>query len=109
MGFCLGIRSALSEREDLIEKLQAIAAKLATTSVARHEFFRHAKVSERRVLRLFGSYNELVKAAGLVPRIFPSPDSPTYSDKQLLAEVARVLRLPGAKPTRVFFEQNAKV
>lgn len=105
----LSERNALPEKEELIERLRAIASELGTTSVPFHEFRKRAKVSERKVVLLFGSYNDLVKAAGLAPRTFPSRDSPTYTDQQLLAEVVRVLRLPQAKPTRIFFEQNANV
>jgi hypothetical protein len=99
----------MSERDELIERLQGVAEDLGVRSVPRHEFLRRSGVSERVVLRLFGSYNALVEAAGLEPRTFPSSDAPTYSDDDLLAEVLRVLRLPGSKLTRVFFEQNADV
>lgn len=99
----------MDEKQVLIQKLQSIAKELDTTTVARHEFLRRAGVSERKVQRLFGSYNELVSAAGLNPRRFPTSDAPAYSDQDLLSEVVRVLRLPNAKFTRVFFEQNASV
>src|SRR5947209_3747884 len=98
----------MSDKEELIRKLQEIAGALDASSVPRHEFLRRTGLSERKVQRLFGSYNALVEAAGLEPRIFPSSDAPTYSDGELLAEVVRILRLPEAKPTRIFFEQNAK-
>jgi hypothetical protein len=99
----------MDEKQALIETLQRIATDLGVTTVARHEFLRRAGVSERKVQRLFGSYNDLVSAAGLNPRAFPTSDAPTYSDQDLLNEVVRVLRLPNSKLTRVFFEQNASV
>lgn len=98
----------MSEKEEIVAKLKEIAGDLGASSVPRHEFLRRTGLSERKVQRLFGSYNALVEAAGLEPRIFPTSDVPTYSDGELLAEVTRILRLPDAKPTRIFFEQNAK-
>lgn len=97
----------MDERQELIETLQHIAKDLGATTVARHEFLRRSGASERKIQRLFGSYNDLVLAAGLSPRAFPTSDAPTYSDEHLLNEVVRVLRLPNSKLTRVFFEQNA--
>ena len=99
----------MEDRHEIIAKLKEIAAQLGTTSVPRHQFLRHSKVSERRIMKLFGSYNELVTAAGLRARQFPTADTPTFSDNELLDEIVRILRLPDSKPTRIFFEQNAKV
>lgn len=99
----------MDEKQTLITQLQDIAKVLGGKSVARHEFLRRSGVSERKIQRLFGSYNGLIREAGLNPRAFPIADTPIYSDKDLLNEVVRVLRLPNSKLTRVFFEQNAKI
>ncbi|MBN1928827.1 MAG: hypothetical protein JW764_04745 [Chlorobiaceae bacterium] len=98
----------MSDKEEMIEQIKGIAGKLGASSVPRHEFLKRTGFSERKIQSLFGSYNELVKAAGLKPRIFPTSDVPMYSDRELLDEVARILRLPEAKLTRIFFDQNAK-
>lgn len=98
----------MSEKEEIVAKLKEIAGDLGASSVPRHEFLRRTGLSERKVQNLFGSYNALVEAAGLEPRTFPTSDVPMYSDGELLEEVVRILRLPDAKPTRIFFEQNAK-
>lgn len=95
----------MDERQKLIDLIQGIAKDLGTTTVARREFLRRSGVSERKIMLLFGSYNDLVLAAGLDPRAFAS----TYSDDDLLKKVVRVLRLPNAKCTQVFFEQNANI
>lgn len=100
---------SMDEKQTLIETLQGIAMDLGTTTVARHEFLRRSGASERKIQRLFGSYNDLVVAAGLSPRVFPTSDAPIYSDEDLLNEVVRVLRLPNSRLTRVFFEQSASV
>jgi hypothetical protein len=99
----------MDERQALIDQLQSIAKELGTTTVARHEFLRRSGASERKIQRIFGSYNEFVRAAGLSPRAFPTSDAPIYSDEDLLNEVVRVLRLANSRLTRVFFEQNASV
>lgn len=94
-------------KEDMIVKLQELARKYETESIARHQFLRESGFSERQIGKLFGTYNGLVQAAGLRPRIFPVPDKPTHSDDFLLQEIVRVLRLPESKMTRIFFDQNA--
>ncbi len=99
----------MDEKQTIIAKLQSIAKDLGAAAVARHEFLRRSGVTERKVQRLFGSYNDLVLAAGLSPRAFPSSDSPAYSDRDILNEVVRVIRLPNSKLTRVFFDQHANI
>jgi hypothetical protein len=95
-------------KEDLIVLIQEVSRRAGTSTVPRHQFLREAKVSERMVQRLFGTYNALVEAAGLEPMRFPGAGG-TYSDADLLAEVVRVLRLPEAKMTQVFFDQHGEV
>ena len=99
----------MSEKDDFIQKIREIAEALGTKSVPRHEFLRQTGISERKIQLLFETYNGLVEAAGLEPRKPIPKDSPIYSNQELLEEVIRVIRLPGAKLTRVFFEQNAGV
>jgi hypothetical protein len=97
------------ETAELIGTLRRIAAELGTDSVSRPEFLRRSGFSERKVQRLFGGYNRFVEAAGLVPRRFSTSDAPMYSDEDMVDEVVRVLRLPGSKLTRIFFEQNSRI
>jgi hypothetical protein len=96
-------------RSKLINAMREIAKDLGSDTVPRNEFRRRTSASERKIQILFGSYNALVEAAGLRARQFPTSDSPTYSDQGLITEVIRVLRLPNAKLSRVFFEQHGKV
>jgi hypothetical protein len=98
----------MDEKERLIQQIKEIAIQMNSTKVPRNEFFKRSGVSERTILKLFSSYNEFVQAAGLVPHVFPKSDNPTYSDKELLNEVMRVIRLSDSKMTRIFFEQNAQ-
>jgi hypothetical protein len=97
------------DRNEMINAMREIAEKLNLSKVPRHQFLQETGLSERQILKTFGSYNALVEAAGLKPTIFPTYDTRLYSDEELLAEIVRVLRLPESKLTRIFFEQNASV
>jgi hypothetical protein len=96
-------------KKELIEKVLSIARELGTNTVSRPDFLRLSGLSERKILRLFGSYNNFIEAAGLVPRRFPSSDAPIYSDDDILNEIVRVLRQPDSKLTRIYFEQNSGI
>jgi hypothetical protein len=54
-------------RDELIEQVRALAARLDSRSVSRSTFNRETGVSEWQVLEEFDSWNELVEVAGLVP------------------------------------------
>jgi hypothetical protein len=97
------------ERNQLIEEIRRISKEIGSEHVPRHEFRRRSGLSERQIQLLFGSYNALAEAAGLETRSFPEAETPQYTDDDLLREVVRVLRLPGSKMTRIFFERHASV
>ena len=97
------------ERNQLIGEIRRISSEIGSKHVPRHEFRRRSGLSERRIQLLFGSYNALAEAAGLETRYFPEADTPLYTDRDLLDEVVRVLRLPASKMTRIFFEQHASI
>jgi Homing endonuclease associated repeat len=50
-----------------------------------------------------------VKAAGLVPGEFPSRRRRGYSSQEVIAEIARVLRLPNSKLTTTFFAEHSRM
>ena len=102
-------KSKAAQKAAMVECLWRIAKELGTTSVSRIEFLRRSRVSDRKLHRLFGRYNELVKAAGLVPRTFPGAGVPTYSKQETAVEIARVLRLPNSKLTMKFFERWSRM
>jgi len=99
----------MDERDELVEKLRTLARKLGKSAVSRREFLSQSGESSRKILSLFGSYNELVEAAGLEPQRFLSTGDPQYSDEGLLQEVVRVLRLPGARLTTIYFDKCARI
>jgi len=95
--------------DEMIDALQKISANSELSKVPRHLFLKETGLSIRQVYKAFGSYNNLIKSAGLVPTIFPQTGEPIYSDENLLAEMVQVLHLPDSKPTRIFFEKNASI
>src|SRR5438132_4133308 len=95
------------DKAALVNVLRRIAEELGTNAVSRSEFHRRSAIARRKVEFLFGSYNGLVEAAGLVPRKFASRDAPIYSTEEVLAEMVRVLRIPDAKLTALFFERHS--
>ncbi len=97
-----------TEKDRLVQRLREIAAHLGVKSVGKREFLDSSGISERAVLTHFGTYNELVVAAGLVPQCFPTADAPTYSDQDLIDEIVQVLRVPGSKTTKYYFDANSK-
>ena len=72
------------DRTQLINKIKRVAEEVGSESVPCHEFLRRSGVSERKIAKLFGSYNGLVEAAGLTPLSFGQ----TYTDEYILEEVA---------------------
>jgi len=80
-------------KAEIIQTLCRIAGELKTDSVARDEFYRRSRrsgLTRRMVQRLFGSYNDLVRAAGLVPKRFPSTEAPSYSKEEIIQEIVRI-------------------
>lgn len=96
-------------KEEMIQKIKDIAAKENTNKVPRHLFFRETGISERKMLALFGSYNNLIVEADLEPHIFPSRGQKIHTDAELIKEVIRVCRIPHAKLSRLYFDQNSTV
>jgi hypothetical protein len=54
-------------RQDLIDRLQEVAAKLGKRAITRAEFQRETAISEWQVGKHFDSWTDLVEAAGLTP------------------------------------------
>ena len=95
------------KRTEMIMVLRRIAEELGTTSVSYLEFRHRSAINWPKIKRLFGTYNGLVAAAGLVPKAHGI--APLYSEKDFIAEIARVLRLPGSKLTTTFFVQHSQM
>jgi hypothetical protein len=97
------------EKTAVVKVLRRIADELQTASVSRSQFLQRSGVIESKVKRLFGTYNGLVEAAGLVPMRFPFAGASTHSNEDMIAEITRVLRIPNSKLTTLFFERNSQM
>jgi hypothetical protein len=97
------------ERTAMVKRLRRIANELGTTCVSRAEFLKRSGVTDRKLERLFGRYNRLVEAAGLVPLKFRGTGGPRYPPEEVIAEIARILRLPNSKLTTGFFERCSRM
>jgi hypothetical protein len=93
------------EKTAMVKCLRQIANELGTPSVSRAEFLRRSGIKDRQLQRLFGRYNQLVEAAGLVPMKFRGDGDARYSPQRTIAEIARVLRLPNSELSSTFFER----
>ena len=92
----------------LVKVLRRIAGELGSESMTSTEFVRRSGVTTHRIKRLFGTYNRLVEAAGLVPRSFPKPLDSNYSTADIVAEIVRVLRIRKSKLTTTFFQEHSR-
>lgn len=68
-------------RNELIQRVRDLATKLGTDSLTRATFLRESRLTERRILKHFDSWNELVLEAGLSPYVQnrPIPDDDLLS------------------------------
>lgn len=65
----------------VIEELRRVADFIASKSVSRSQFDRHATISSKTVEQEFGSWNEGIEAAGLIP--LPQGGMPKAEQRRL--------------------------
>jgi HNH endonuclease len=106
------------KKEAIIEELRRVATVLNLRSVSRSAFDEHATISSRTVEESFGSWNEGVSAAGLMPlpqggiprdeqrrleRLTSRPAmagaTGRIADEALLDEILRLEKLLGRRPS----------
>lgn len=104
------------EKQIAIAELQRVAEQLSTRSLSRSSFAKHATIGSKTIEATFGSWNEAIVAAGLIPLpqggIPKSEDRRTerlgriavqgtvdVSDDELLDELQRIARLIGRRPS----------
>lgn len=104
------------ERDLAVAELQRVAEKLSTRSLSRSNFDRHGTVASATIEASFGSWNEAIVAAGLVPLPqggLPKSESrrlerlgntavPRFaavSDGELLDDLRRIAKLIGRRPS----------
>ncbi len=104
------------EKELIVEELRRIADVIHARSVSRSQFEAHATISSAAVEQAFGSWNEAVRAAGLIP--LPQGGTPKderwrlqrlsnpttggvgrIPDDDLLADLLRLAKELGRRPS----------
>jgi hypothetical protein len=81
----------LAEHESLVSLLQETAARLGLRQITRERFRQETGVAESRVRKAFGTYNALVRAAGLQPNIVHQ----TISEDAMLSALRDAVREAG--------------
>jgi hypothetical protein len=89
------------EQKRIIQEIRRIADNLRVDSLSQDEFDRHHALGGVTTARYqFGSWNEAVVAAGLIPHPPDGTDRTGYlTDDELLNEIIRLHRLLGKPPT----------
>ena len=104
------------EKELIVEELRRIAGVIDARSVSRSQFEAHATIASATVEQAFGSWNEAIKAAGLIP--LPQGGTPKderwrlqrlsnptagslgrIPDDELLADLLRLAKELGRRPS----------
>lgn len=92
------------DRNYIINEFKRIAKELGKQSISRREFLSNSNVSEWHILKIFGSYNDAVIAAGLKPipkAIRPSPE-------EIFEEMFRVFNEEGHICSALEFGRKSK-
>lgn len=106
------------QKDLVIEELRRVAGLIDSKSVSRSQFVTHASISSAAVEQAFGSWNEAIRAAGLIP--LPQGGTPKderwrlqrvtnpvtaglgrgrIPDEELLADLLRLARELGRRPS----------
>ena len=88
-------RSVPSSREDLIERIRAVAAEMGVPRLSRRTFLSRADLSSWAIDKHFDSWSDACRAAGIddAPSVAEVPKEQRYTDEQCLAELRRVAAL----------------
>lgn len=89
------------KQKEIIEEIQRIAKKLGVKQLSMHDFDQHHMVSAlTTVANHFGTWNEAIEAAGLIPYApGASIHGPIISDDELLFEIIRLHQQFGRPPS----------
>ncbi|MBI2844632.1 MAG: hypothetical protein HYX78_14660 [Armatimonadetes bacterium] len=100
-------------KEEIIAELRRVANIIQTQQVTKRQFKLHGKMSTSTVDHTFGSWNEAIVAAGLIPT--PMSQLPTevgmrrLPDNDLLQEIVRLTSELGQRPTTLQFSARRKI
>jgi hypothetical protein len=85
------------DKDEIIAELRRVAELLGTTSVTRQQFSQYGRIGVKTVEYKFGTWNQAIKAAGLVPTK-PGVQN-VLLDEELLQEIIRLTKEIGKQPT----------
>lgn len=89
----------MDKKDEIIAELRRVANLLQTSALTASQFSQHGRVSANTVRNHFGSWNQAVEAAGLVPTPSgPPPNRKLTSDAEYLQEIIRLTREIGKQP-----------
>ena len=88
------------DKDEIIAELRRVAALLETSSLTISQFKQYGRISDSTIMKKFGSWNEAIEAAGLIP----IPSGPTSnrqfpSDDEYLQEIIRLTKEIGRQPS----------
>jgi hypothetical protein len=91
-------------REALIEEIRRVARELGKDRVSLSEFRLNSKISDWYIWKLFDSWNEATKEAGLLPH----EEKKKIDNKDLFSEMERVFLVCGGICNRTRFDRLSK-
>lgn len=92
-------------REDLIARIQDVAAPLGTRTVSRSQFLRETGIRDYHIYKRFDSYTDFVERAGLEPHTL----NRRLSEDELFATMRDAFLAAGGIVTRTKFRRLARV
>lgn len=92
------------DRTYIINEFKRVSSELGKTSIPRKEFFLNSNVTEWHIMKLFGSYNEAVRAAGLKP----IPKGTRPAQEEIFGEMLRVFAESGGVCSAFEFGRRSK-
>ena len=96
--------------DQILKEIQRVATHLGKNSLSIAEFTKHGKLSAATVSNHFGSWNDAVQAAGLVPidPIEIARSTPSISEEELLLDLIRLHNETGKTPTKALINAKGK-
>jgi hypothetical protein len=96
-------------KNQIIEEMRRVAANLAKKSLTRKDFGKHSKISASSVRYHFGTWNDAIKEAGLIPVDTIEIIRPKFvEDDVLLLDLIRLYNEYGKEPTQSLINAKGK-
>ncbi len=85
------------DKDEIIAELRRVAVSLGVSSLTRQQFQEYGRISVKTVEYKFGTWNQAIEAAGLVPTKTGAQN--VLLDEDLLQEIIRLTKEIGKQPT----------